>query len=258
MTMLAQGNVAIVTGGANGIGKGIAQCFAREGARVVVADRREEDGRTVCEQLRRNGAETLFVKMDLQSEADLDRTVQQTLERFGRIDSLVNNAGTTFKKSIEELTATEFDRLISSDLKGMFLLTRKVIPAMKTIGGGSIVHISSVHSFRTEGGFSLYAGIKGGMVSATRAMAQELGPYGIRVNVVLPGLTRNKGMEEKLAKLAPEERMERLKPPGSNFPLGRIGEPEDVGNAVVFLSSFMASYITGTSLIVDGGQTLHL
>jgi|HigsolmetaGSP12D_1036236.scaffolds.fasta_scaffold02795_2 NAD(P)-dependent dehydrogenase (short-subunit alcohol dehydrogenase family) len=250
--------VVIVTGGAAGIGRGIARCFAEEGARVVIADWNEADGEATREELGRGGSEAVFVKTDVSDPAQIERVAAAAMDRWGRIDVLVNNVGTHDYRPFMEMTAQDWDRLIASDLRGHFLMSRAVVPSMIARKSGSIVHIASVHALQTMPRFTVYAAAKGGIVSMTRGMALELAEHGIRVNAVLPGLTRNKNVDRSLQGLTDEERAERMKRAAVNVPLGRMADPKEIGNAVVFLAGAKASFITGACLTVDGGESAHL
>ncbi len=256
--MQFSGQVVIVTGGGAGIGKGIAQCFAREGARVAIADWNEETGARSCAELAESGAEAVFIQTNVQRESDIEHAVDTALKTWGRIDVLVNNVGTHLYKNMLDITTEEWDRLIATDLRGHWLMSKKVLPHMMGRKKGSIVHIASVHAWQTRPAFTLYAAAKGGIVSMTRAMALECAPYGIRVNAVLPGYTVTSALETRLEQLGPDERETFLRKQAYNIPLGRLALPQEIGNAVVFLAGEQASFITGASLAVDGGETIHL
>ncbi len=253
--MASKQRVVIVTGAASGIGRGIARCFSAEGDQVVIADRSEAEGLTVVAELERNGASAIYCPMDLASEESLDRLLNVVEERLGPVDVLVNNAGMTFKQHAEDWSSEAIDKYLMTDLRGTLLLSQKAAVRMRRTGGGSIVFISSIHALNTRPLFSLYAGVKAGLVGMMKGLAQELAPD-IRVNAILPGWTRNKLVESRIVDKTDEERKELAKQWGKKFPMGRIGEPEDIGHAAVFLASSKASFITGASLVVDGGESL--
>ena len=250
--------VVIVTGGAAGIGKGIARCFLEEGASVVMADRDGADGIAACEELGRIGGSVIFAQTDMSDPAQIRRVAAETIERWGRIDVLVNNVGTHFYRPFLSIAPEEWDNVVAADLRGHFLMTQAVAPGMIERRSGSIVNIASVHALQTLPNFTVYAAAKGGVVSMTRALALEMAAHGVRVNAVLPGLTRNKSFERQFAALTEEERTERMRQAAVNVPLGRMAYPEEIGNAVVFLASGKASFITGSCLTVDGGESAHL
>lgn len=248
----------LVTGGANGIGRGIVQCFAEQGARIVIADWSEEDGQAACDELARDGVEALYVKMDVRREEEIEQVVTKSVERFGRIDVLVNDIGTHYYRTIEETTAEQFDRVLQTDLRGHFLMSQKVIPVMEEQGKGSIVNISSIHAVSTRVRCAAYAAAKGGINAMTRAMALECAPKKIRINTVMPGMSISKAFQQRLDALTPEERDRRLKEAAYNTPIGHVGDPMEIGYAVCFLASDKASFITGAALAVDGGESIHL
>lgn len=250
--------VAIITGGAAGIGRGIVQCFVESGARVAIADWNDQDGESARDELVAKGYDVAYFKMDVKSESNINQVVEATLERFGRIDVLVNDIGTHLYKPVLEVSGDEFDKLIHTDLRGHFFMSKAVVPHMIDRRYGSIVHISSIHALATRPSFTLYAAAKGGIVAMTRGMALEWAPYGIRVNTVLPGMSRSKQFNHWLSELPPDDRVNRLKQSANNTPLGRIGEPKEIGHAVAFLASDLASFITGAILPVDGGESVHL
>ncbi|UKS28040.1 SDR family oxidoreductase [Paenibacillus sp. HWE-109] len=259
--MNLENKVVLITGGAAGIGRGIAECFAKEKANVVIADCNEEDGMATKVFLESLGVEALFVNMDIAVELDIERVINMTLDKWGQIDVLVNNVGTHLYKRLTEIKGEEWDRLMNVDLKGCFMMSRGVLPHMIKRKQGSIVNISSVHSHISGENFTAYSAAKGGVVSMTRSMAAEYVPYGIRVNAVLPGWTRTKGTtEEPLSKYSDDEKVNVLAKWGKVIPIGRLAEPEEIGHSVVFLASEKASYIVGACLTVDGGltSTIHL
>jgi hypothetical protein len=246
------GKVAIVTGAGLGIGRGIATVLAREGARVVVANRdRRPTGEDTAAAIRAEGGDAVAIRCDVSEQGDVQRMVAQTVDRYGRLDILVNNAAIGMYKTVEELTSEEWDLCLGTNLKGMFLCSKYAIPHLRQAGGGSIVSISSVHAFRTTASCSPYAATKAGQVALTRAMALDYARERIRVNAVCPGWTRSALVEGIFAASGDAERMERAV--AARQPMGRIGEPEDIGRAVAYLCSEDAAFITGTTLVVDGG-----
>lgn len=248
----------IVTGGAAGIGRGIVECLLRDGANVMIADRNERDGAETARELAAFGDRVAYCRTDVASERQIDEVVAFTRERWGRIDVVVNNVGTHFYENIEAISAEQWDSVIAADLRGHFLMSQKALPALKQSGRGNVVHISSVHARLSLPNFSVYAAAKGGIVSLSRVMALEWAPYGIRVNAILPGLVRSKQVNVELAELSEEMRNNTLKRMSSHIPIGRIGNPHDIGDLVVFLCSERASFITGAAIPVDGGISARL
>jgi len=254
--MKLAGKVAIVTGAGQGIGEGIARVLAREGARVVVADINERNARSVADALRADGLEAAAVRVDVADEESVKNMVNFTLSQFGVPDVLVNNAGVGVYKTILDTSLEEWNRCLSIDLTGVFLCSKYVVPHMQANGGGSIVNIASVHSYQNVPATAPYAAAKGGVVALTREMALDFGKDKIRVNAVCPGwihtpLTQGifeaSGDAEKMKREVAERQV-----------LGRLGTPEDVGLAVLYLASDDSSFVTGSSLFVDGGLTAQL
>lgn len=252
--MKLKDKVAIVTGAAKGIGWGIAKVFVEEGAKVVVVDWDEVEGPKTAAELGKTG-ETLFVKCDVSNEDDVKAMIQKTIEKFGRIDILVNDAGVGVYKSVLDTTSAEWDRCLDINLKGQFLCAKYAIPHMQKIGKGAIVNISSVHSFATVNGVAPYAASKGGITALTRNMAIDYGPA-IRVNSIAPGWVLTP-LIQSIFDSYPDPAGQR-KSTEEHQVMKRIGRPEDIGRAAAFLASDEASFITGTQLYVDGGLTAQL
>lgn len=254
--MRLKDKVAIVTGAAMGIGKGIAQVFTREGAKVVVADINEEEGEKTAVELRNAGGDAIFVPVDVADEARVKAMVEATVNHYGTINILVNNAGIGVYKSVLETSSEEWDRCLGVNLKGVFLCSKYVIPHMQRAGGGAIINIASVHAVATVAGTAPYAASKGGVVALTRNMAIDYAKDNIRVNAICPGwvytpliegIFRSSGNPEGMRKRITERQL-----------LGRLGTPEDIGYAALYLASDEASFVTGTCLFVDGGLTAVL
>lgn len=255
---MMRNKVAVVTGAAGGIGKGIAEVLHREGCRVIIADWNEELGRHAASEIAGGGGRAVFLRMDVSRPTDIRSVVDETLERWGAIDVWVNNIGTHYYRRVEAIAVEEWDRVIDTDLRGHFLCMQAVLPHMKDRGGGAIVNIASVQALQSLPGASAYAAAKGGIIAMSRALALEAATSGVRINTVLPGKTRIGRDDERLAKASPGDRERMERDMARNIPLGRIGMPADVGEAVAFLASDRASFITGTTLTVDGGETTHL
>ncbi len=249
--MRLKGKVALITGGTSGIGSATAIRFAAEGAAVAITGRNSERGEQVVRDIVANDGEALFIQADVRSADDCRRTVEQTLERFGRIDVLFNNAGVFHPKSIPDCTEEEWDETIDSSLKGAFLMSKYVLPSMIERGSGSIIHTSSGWGILGGNKAAAYCAAKGGLIVMAKAMAIDHGPDGIRVNCVCPG--------DVLTPMLPDDAAKRgmswddYAVDAADRPLGRIGTVEDIANAVLYLASDESSFVTGDALVVDGG-----
>lgn len=244
-----QDQVVIVTGASRGIGKGIAQLFANEGAKLVLVGRDEAALVHVTENLSKEGALAISVLGDVSKPEDVERIIQETLNHYGRIDVLCHNAGIYPHARLENMTLEQWQKVIDVNLTGTFLAVKACIPAMKAQGGGKIVITSSISGPQTAlPGYSHYTASKGGVAGFIRTAAVELAKDKININAVEPGNIITEGFNE----LGQEHINNMVRA----VPLGRLGTPEDVAHAMLFLASKEASYITGQSLIVDGGQTL--
>lgn len=240
------GKVAIVTGAASGIGEATAKRLAQEGAAVAVADVDEENGRRVAGQIEAAGGQALFVRTDLSRSAQIRRMVERTERRFGRLDILHNNAIWFRHGPATELDEKDWDLTVAVGLKAAFLAAKYGIPAMRRTGGGAIVNTASVHSLVSFATCTAYDSVKAGLLGLTRVLALDYGPD-IRVNAVLPGAILTP-LWDKLA-VPPKERRRYAQ----MVPAKRLGTGEDIANAVLYLASDEASFVTGTSLVVDGG-----
>lgn len=248
--MRLEGKVAIITGSAAGIGRETALRFAREGARVVVSDMVEDKGEAVAAEIVAAGGEAIFVRVNVTDRGSTDALAAAALARFGHIDILVNNAGITRDALIHKMSDADWGAVIAVNLGGVFNLTRAVAPIMMEAGSGAIVSISSVVGLDGNIGQSNYAATKGGVVAMTKGWAKEFARKGakVRVNAVSPGYTRTPMIESVPEKV--------LEPIISRTPLGRLGEIQDIANAVLFLASEEAAFVTGQVLRVDGGLVL--
>lgn len=248
--MRLEGKVALISGGARGMGASEARLFAREGARVVIGDILEAEGRAVEADVRAQGGEALFVRLDVTDEADWDRSVARTIERFGKLDVLVNNAGVSALGRIEDTTVKDWDHVMDVNAKGVFLGTRAVISAMRQAGGGSIVNISSqLGLVGTDNSSPQYQASKGAVRLLTKATAIQYAREGIRANSVHPGPIVTAMTERRRAD--PEHCRRVL----SRIPLGRFGEPDEVAYGVLYLASDESAFVTGSELVIDGGWT---
>lgn len=244
-----KGKVAIVTGGSKGIGKGIAKVFSREGARIVIASRDEKTGTATAEELTNSGAEAIFIKTDISDEKSTERMAQLTLEKFQTIDILCQNAGIYPTVLLERMKTAEWDAINLVNLKGTFLSIKAVLPHLIKKKYGRIVLTTSITGPRTGiPGQSHYAATKAGMNGLIHSAALEFAKYNITINGVEPGNILTEGLQA-----LGEEHINNM---ASSIPLGRLGTPEDVAYAMLFLVSDEAAWITGTTIIVDGGQIL--
>jgi NAD(P)-dependent dehydrogenase (short-subunit alcohol dehydrogenase family) len=242
--------VVLITGGLTGIGRAAAIAFAKAGNRVVVSGRKPDAGEAVARELRALGAEAEFIQADVRREDDVRRLVDQTVERFGRLDAAVNNAGTEGKPGpVVEQTADSYAATFDTNVLGTLLSMKHELRVMTAQGAGSIVNISSTYGHEGAKGASIYAGSKHAVEGMTKSAALEAAGSGVRVNAVAPGptdtgmLTRFTGTAERKAALQ------------SGVPLGRIGQPEEIARAIVFLASDAASFVTGQIVSVDGGKS---
>lgn len=245
--MLFNGEVAIITGAAQGIGQAIAEEFCAEGARSVVIDINDEKGRAVVERIRQAGGEATYVRCDITRVAEIEIAVETALKKYGRIDALVNNAGILHSTAVEDVTEEEWDRIMAVNLKGAFFMSQKVIKVFKQQGGGRIVNMTSLAG--RMGGIANglgYSASKAALIGLTYGLARRLAGFNINVNAIAPGTT-----ETDILKAFTPERIEQLR---ESVPLKRLGAPKDIANAVVFLCSAKASFITGAVLDVNGGM----
>ncbi|MGH2425682.1 MAG: SDR family NAD(P)-dependent oxidoreductase [bacterium] len=254
--MRVRDRVAIVTGSAMGIGAGIAAVLAREGARVVVADVNEEEGKRTADQVRAIGGEAMFIRTDVGDEAQVRAMVDRTVSQHGRLHILVNNAAIGVYTPVHETTTEAWERCLRVNLTGPFLCSKYALPHIKASGGGAIVNIASVHAYQNVGGTAPYAASKGGLAALTRVMAIDYAKDNIRVNAICPGWIYTPLIEGIFKASGDAEGMKRQV--AQRQLLGRLGTPEDIGHAVLYLVSNDSSFVTGTSLFVDSGLTAQL
>lgn len=238
-----QGKVAIVTGAAHGIGRAIAERFGAEGATVIVSDINAQGAEDVAAGIARAGGKAMAIATDISQKESVDRLYDETLERFGTVDVVVNSAGLIdTERHFLDGDEAWWDRIHNVNLKGTFLSGLRAANHMARHGGGAIINLSSGGATRAHRGNAAYDATKGGIEALTRAMAVDLAPYGIRVNALIPGSIDTRGM-------VPEVKKER----GQAIPMGRVGEPGEMSGAAVFLASDDAGYVTGQMIAVDGG-----
>lgn len=251
MSQLLQDRVALITGSSAGIGAGIAEVYAREGADVVVNYRSNADGAEATAQaVRKHGRRAHVVRADVGSREEVEDLFHEVSGHFGRLDVLVNNAGLTTRSGFMDADETFYDRIMDTDLKGVYLCSREAVSLMRKTGGGRIINISSVHATRTSHDFSIYAAAKGGVDMLTRGMAVEMADDGITVNGIAPGWVPvpNEGPY-------PEELFEGI---CKHTPLGRPGTTKEVGELAAFLASDRTDWLTGQIIGIDGGLACML
>ncbi len=247
------GKVAFITGASRGIGRATALALAREGANVALGGLVGEDGEAVAAACREHGGEALWLPADLGDERSVEAAVAQTAETWGGIDVLVNNAGTYLKGTVISTTLAQWEQLMRVNLTGAFLCARHVVPLMLARGGGSVVNVASEAGLVGLADQTAYNASKAALISLTQSMALDFAAHDVRVNCVCPGTTLTPLVEEAVAREAdPEAALRRL---GNVRPLDRLGRPEEIAEAILFLASDAASYATGAVLAVDGGYT---
>jgi len=243
--------VALITGATSGIGRATAILFAREGARLALTGRNEERGREVVAEIRGSGGRAIFLRSDVRRDAECRAAVEQAVAEYGRLDVLFNNAGVFFPNTAVECTEQEWDEQVDSSLKGAFLMSKYALPHMIRQGRGSIIHNSSGWGIVGGDRAVAYCAAKGGLVLLAKAMAIDHGRQGIRVNCICPGDVDTPMLPED-ARLRGMDWQAYLAG-CANRPMGRIGTPEEIARAVLFLASDDSSFMTGAALVVDGG-----
>jgi len=251
--MKLAGKVSIITGAGSGIGQASALEFAAEGAKVVVADYVPQGGHETVDQIRSAGGDAIFVETDVSKADDVQKMIQATLEAYGRIDVLFNNAAVTIPASVVEASEEVWDKTMDIDLKGVFLPSKYAIPHMIAGGGGSVINTASMCGLVASPNQAPYSAAKGGVIALTRQMAIDYALHGIRVNGIAPSEVRTPMFLGFINQTPdPEKTMERLM---ARIPMGRVAEPKELARVAVFLASDDSSYITGVTLPVDGGLT---
>jgi NAD(P)-dependent dehydrogenase (short-subunit alcohol dehydrogenase family) len=248
------GKVAAITGGASGIGEATARLFVEEGARIAIADMDAERGRMVADEIKAGGGEVLFVEARMEREAEAIAFIRRTAGHYGRLDILVNNAGMRLYQTVVEASEESWDAILGVNLKGYAFCAKAAIPEMRKLGGGSIVNVASQRAFIAGGNMVQYDSTKAAVTGLTRGTALDHALEGIRVNAVCPGpiLTR---FHERRAATADKTLEEFAEQFGRDTMLKRPGTPREVATCILFLASHEASYVTGTCLVVDGGQS---
>jgi NAD(P)-dependent dehydrogenase (short-subunit alcohol dehydrogenase family) len=245
------GKRALITGGASGIGRATALLFAREGAAVSMVDLDEVGGQAVVQATADEGGQAIFVRCDVSQAADCQRAVQQTVDRLGGLDILFNNAGIIRRATVIDTTEEEWDRVMAVNVKSIFLLSKYAIPVMAQAGGGVIINTASGWGLVGGRKAAAYCASKGAVVLLTKAMALDHGEQNIRVNCICPGDTDTPMLRNEARQLGEPD--ERFLAEAAQRPLRRIGKPEDIAQAALYLASDVSSFVTGTALVVDGG-----
>lgn len=248
--MKFEGKTVIVTGAGRGIGEAYALGFARERANVVVVDVVASRAESTAKEVEEAGGKSLVQAMDVSKKKDVDAMAEKTVERFGRIDALVNNAGVLFQEPFLTSTEEQYYKIYDVNVKGLFLCAQAVARQMIKQKKGKIINVSSIAAIVGQANLSLYSSSKGAVLSLTRAMALELAPHNIQVNAILPGTTETPMAADALAN--PKTRAQLT----SGIPLGRLGKPEDHVGAVLYFASEESNWCTGQTLIVDGGYSM--
>lgn len=246
-----QSKIAIVTGAASGIGRATALLFAREGASVVAVDLNETGGKQLVEEISGNGGRAKFIQADVSRPGDCQRVVETAVAEFGRIDILFNNAGIIRRATVIDLSEEDWDRVVDVNVKSMFLMCRLVVPIMARAGGGSIINTASGWGLAGGAKAAVYCASKGAVVLMTKALAVDHGPQNIRVNCICPGDTDTSMLRNEARQLGEDENG--FLAESARRPLGRIGTPEEIAKAVLYLATHASSFVTGTALVVDGG-----
>ncbi len=253
------GKVAIVTGGAMGIGKGIADRLAEAGAKIIIVDIVEQtEAEATLSEIKGNGGEARYIQADLRDIKNLDNIIDQTIKEFGDLNILVNNAGIFNYCPITELTEELWDKTIDLNLKAVAFLSKAAVHKMiEKKHGGKIINISSIDSIKPSGNLSQYDSSKGGVRMLTKAFAKEVGKYGINVNDIAPGGVSTPGVAKIGGTNLTAKQQQAMKAQMEQFinmlPLQRMGEPEEIGNAALFLASDASNYMTGSTMVIDGG-----
>ena len=253
--MRLEGKVALISGGARGMGAAEAKLFSREGAKVVIADVLEAEGRQTEAEINETGGDAIFVTLDVTKQSDWDAAISRTIEQFGKLDVIVNNAGISSRVSIEETTVEEWDRIIDINSKGVFLGTRAAISQMKSQGtGGSVINISSISgNIGQDTVAAAYNASKGAVRIFSKSAAIQYAGDGIRVNTIHPGPIQTPMTREGWEGAETFGDQEYVAT--ENAPMGRYGKPEEVAYGALYLASEESSYVTGAELVIDGGYT---
>lgn len=248
-----EGKVAIISGGASGIGLGTAKKLAAFGASIAILDVNENNGNTAVSEIENQGGKAIFIKCDVRSPTDCKNAIDTAVLTFGKVDILFNNAGIAIRKNAVDLEPDEWDLALEVSLKGQYLLTKYTVPYMIENGGGSIINTGSGWSLKGGDNAVAYCAMKGGTLNMTRAMAIDFGKYNIRVNTVCPGDVDTPMLRSECEQLGGTYNEDYKQSCATGRPLERIGTTEDVANTVLFFASNLSTWVTGSHLVVDGG-----
>jgi 3-oxoacyl-[acyl-carrier protein] reductase len=247
-----EGKVAVISGAARGIGQGIALRFAQEGAKLATVDILGEKLAQVVDTIREQGAEAIGIEADISDSLEIDQFISRVIEHFGRIDILVNNAGIGGSKGCLDTSEEDWDRMVTTNLKSIFLICKRVIPEMLRTGKGKIINIASMYGLAGSPGAPVYCASKAGVINLTRQLAVDFSGKNILVNAISPGLIETDMTRHKLSD--PQKKRNFVQ----EIPLGRHGKPSDIAGAAVFLASKDSDFITGQNIVVDGGQSCKI
>jgi NAD(P)-dependent dehydrogenase (short-subunit alcohol dehydrogenase family) len=251
--MRLKNKVAVITGSSKGIGKGCARVFAREGAAVVIVSRTAETGRAMAQEIQDKGGRAIYVQTDVSRSEQVQNMINHTIEAFGRLDILINNAGYHISKNIEETSEEEWDFIINTNLKSVFLCSKYALPHLRKTQG-CIINISSMVGLVGQSKAGAYSATKGGIIAMTKGMALDFAEDGIRINCICPGWIRTPLVDDWFSQQPDEQKARDYI--NSVHPLGRIGTSEECGRIALFLATEDASFMTGSIVTVDGGVTL--
>lgn len=251
--MRLDGKVALITGSARGIGKGCAKLFAREGARVVVVDIDEDVGKQTVAEIRADGGEATFFGADVEKEADIQNMIAAAVQRYGKLNVLMNNAYWNRGGSVVELERENWDKSVNVMVRAIYLGSKYAIPRLVEAGGGSIINTASVHGFLAAARSAAYEASKAAVINLSRQIAVDFGPQGIRCNAICPGWIITERGEEQL-----KARPERYTIGSQVYPVRRGGRPIDIAYGALYLASDESTFVTGTTLVIDGGLTCWL
>lgn len=249
-------SVVLVTGGAQGIGRGMAQAFAEAGAAVVITDADEEAGKEALGHLQKAGHKAIFIRCDVGAEHEVAALMQEVADKYGKLDALVNNAGIAdpFIGDLEEMLLSEFDRVLAVNLRGPLLCAKYGLPLLRKAKHPAILNITSTRAFMSESNTFAYSASKGGLEALTHSLAVSLAPDRIRVNAIAPGWIETGDWQKESQRYEPRHTREDKE----QHPVGRVGVPQDIAEAALFLCSERAGFITGQHLVVDGGMTVKM
>lgn len=255
--MVWHDKVVVVTGGGSGIGQAVCRRFAAEGAKVAVIGRTLSKCENTAAEIAAAGGTAFAVQADVAVEEEVKQAIRSVMDRFGKIDVLVNNAAVCPQIKLTDMSFSQWNEVIGCNLGSIFLACREVIPHMLDAGGGAIVNLSSVHALATSEGYAAYAAAKGGIVSMTRAVALDYAKNNIRVNAVLPGAVHTPMLESSVKKLD-DDKANIMQIWNDAQPIGRVGKAEEIASVVLFAASPDNSFMTGAVLVADGGMTIDL